>query len=304
MLRSAGFKVVADKRCWVEIYGVSLCLNFGSTSSQQMGLRSKQCLNMLVNQGRIQKFQKGGAGSQILERGGGRKSFFQCGFQSFSYKSLTNIPAKGGATARPAPPLNPRLSMLDPALDGILIYIHSNFHGIILLLFVLESVGALTPLNSTHTTASQRGSQNKLGECYNQLNDLSNKLLLANTNFIAFFNAASNSFQILYIGATTAAESLFTYPVGKSHASYMNLRYAPIFIDQQNIVFPDKQKENEARAICGSNKQCLFDIHLTGKMDIGRASSRVSNEFEAVVKETKKKGKNVMTTFQESLFEV
>ena len=195
--------------------------------------------------------------------------------------------------------------MLDPALDGILIYIHSNFHGIILLLFVLESVGALTPLNSTHTTASQRGSQNKLSECYNQLNDLSNKLLLANTNFIAFFNAASNSFQILYIGATTAAESLFTYPVGKSHASYMNLRYAPIFIDQQNIVFPDKQKENEARAICGSNKQCLFDIHLTGKMDIGRASSRVSNEFEAVVKETKKKGKkNVMTTFKESLFEV
>lgn len=90
--------------------------------------------------------------------------------------------------------------------------------------------------------------------------------------------------------ATTAADSLFTYAAGKSHASYMNLGYVPIFLDQQNIVFPDKRKENEARAICGSDKQCLFDIHLTEKLDIGRASKMVSNEFEADVKETKKKG--------------
>ena len=46
-------------------------------------------------------------------RKGGRNSTFQCGFQSFSYKSLTNIPAKGGGgAARPAPPLNLRLRML------------------------------------------------------------------------------------------------------------------------------------------------------------------------------------------------
>ena len=58
------------------------------------------------NQGRIQKFQKGGAGSRILERGGRNLTF-----QSFSYKSLTNIPPKGGGggAARRAPPLNPRL---------------------------------------------------------------------------------------------------------------------------------------------------------------------------------------------------
>ena len=53
-----------------------------------------------------------GAGSQILERGGWN-STFQCGVQSFSYKSLTNIPAKGGAAACPAPPLNLRLFMMD-----------------------------------------------------------------------------------------------------------------------------------------------------------------------------------------------
>ena len=59
-------------------------------------------------QGWVQKFQKGGAGSQTLERGG-QNLTFQCSFQSFSYKSPTNIPAKGGAAARLAPPLNPHL---------------------------------------------------------------------------------------------------------------------------------------------------------------------------------------------------
>ena len=45
----------------------------------------------------------GGDRSQILERGG-QNSTFQCGFQSFSYKSLINIPPKGGLQpVRPLP---------------------------------------------------------------------------------------------------------------------------------------------------------------------------------------------------------
>ena len=74
-------------------------------------------------QGQIQKFQKGGAGSRILERGG-RNWTFQCRFPSFSYKSLTNIPPKGGAAARPAPPLNPRLT----AVHGNLIAVNVTQH--------------------------------------------------------------------------------------------------------------------------------------------------------------------------------
>ena len=44
-----------------------------------------------------------GAGSQILEKGG-RNSTFQCSFQSFSYKFLTNIPPKGGGGRAPSGP--------------------------------------------------------------------------------------------------------------------------------------------------------------------------------------------------------
>ena len=65
----------------------------------------------------------GGGGSRILERGG-RNLTFQYRFLSFSYKFLTNIPPKGGGgegAARPAPPLNPRLSAdrhKTPAREG------------------------------------------------------------------------------------------------------------------------------------------------------------------------------------------
>ena len=55
--------------------------------------------------------QHPGADPKISERGG-RNVTFQCHFQSFSYKSLTNTPPKGGAVARPAPPLNLRLTSL------------------------------------------------------------------------------------------------------------------------------------------------------------------------------------------------
>ena len=61
------------------------------------------------SRGGSRNFRKGGPEAKS-RRGGGRNSTFQCGFQSFSYKSLTNAPAKGGAAARPAPPLNPRLN--------------------------------------------------------------------------------------------------------------------------------------------------------------------------------------------------
>ena len=46
-----------------------------------------------------------GGGSQILERGA-KIRLFSAAFSHF----LTNIPPKGGAVARPAPPLNPHLS--------------------------------------------------------------------------------------------------------------------------------------------------------------------------------------------------
>ena len=46
-----------------------------------------------------------------------------------------------------------------------------------------------------------------------------------------------------------------------------------------------------ARAECGDNKQCLFDIHTTGKISIGKASKQAIESFAAVINETEIPGK-------------
>ena len=60
----------------------------------------------------------------------------------------------------------------------------------------------------------------------------------------------------------------------------------PIFLDEEDLVFSNATLGQQARDVCGDNKQCLFDIHTTGKISIGRASKQVVESFIAVIKET------------------
>lgn len=92
-------------------------------------------------------------------------------------------------------------------------------------------------------------------------------------------------------GATTANSSLFTYDEGKSHSSYFDDGYVPIFLDQDDVEFDNATLGQQARDVCGDNKQCLFDIHTTGKISIGMASKRAVESFVAFINETETAGK-------------
>ena len=90
---------------------------------------------------------------------------------------------------------------------------------------------------------------------------------------------------------TTPDESLFVYQQGKSHATYHNPSYQPIFADSQKLDFQDKALEKEAQDICGDSSQCMFDIFTTGKVRIGRATKETVRQFVAVINDTDKPGK-------------
>lgn len=92
-------------------------------------------------------------------------------------------------------------------------------------------------------------------------------------------------------GATTANNSLFTYDEGKSHSSYFDGGYVPIFLDQDDVAFENATLGQQAREVCGDNKQCLFDIHTTGKVSIGMASKHAVESFVAIISETETPGK-------------
>lgn len=98
--------------------------------------------------------------------------------------------------------------------------------------------------------------------------------------------------RIVFIltGATSANDSLFTYE-GKNHSSYFDVGYVPIFLDQDDLVFDNVTLGEQARDVCGDNKQCLFDIYTTGKVSIGLASMRAVKSFLAVINDTETPGK-------------
>lgn len=92
-----------------------------------------------------------------------------------------------------------------------------------------------------------------------------------------------NDIVIIITGATSASDSLFTYEEGKDHSSYFDVGYPPIFLDQDDLVFDNSSLEEQARDVCGDNKQYLFDIHTTGKVSIGLASIKALESFLAVI---------------------
>ena len=93
------------------------------------------------------------------------------------------------------------------------------------------------------------------------------------------------------LGFTTASGSLFAYDQGKSYQTYYNPSYTPVFLDAGNLTFENATLEEEAKRVCGSSLQCLFDIRTTGKVTIGIVSRNSVVEFLAIVNETKTVGK-------------
>lgn len=94
-------------------------------------------------------------------------------------------------------------------------------------------------------------------------------------------------------GATTVNNSLFTYDEGKGHSFYFDVDYVPIFFDQDNFVFENVTLDQQARDMCDDNKQCMFDIHTTGKLSVGMASKQAVESFVAVINDLETPGKNI-----------
>ena len=95
--------------------------------------------------------------------------------------------------------------------------------------------------------------------------------------------------NVILTGAATEEDSLFTYDYGENQTSYVDVGYIPVFFDQE-LVFDDVIFGQQARNVCGNNKQCLFDIYTTGKISIGMNSKKALESFVAVVNEIETPG--------------
>ena len=89
-----------------------------------------------------------------------------------------------------------------------------------------------------------------------------------------------------------ANDSLFVYSEGDSWSTY----YDPSFVPVYEANFSDPDLEQDAVALCGSDLFCLFDVAVTGNMDIGLSTLEGSLNFEILV-EMAAPGKNSQSEY-------
>ena len=64
----------------------------------------------------------------------------------------------------------------------------------------------------------------------------------------------------------------------------------PLFLDQADLTFQNATLGKLARDVCGDNRQCLFDIHTTGRVSIGRANKKTMDWVSGVDTELQRPG--------------
>ncbi|CAB4032217.1 Hypothetical predicted protein [Paramuricea clavata] len=107
------------------------------------------------------------------------------------------------------------------------------------------------------------------------------EFLLPNGSFIhtnSSYRTLHNEFGQKWI--VERHKTMFTYRIGNSYDSFLDLDFTPVFMDETNSLFSNSTLEQEARNVCGDNAECLFDIAVTGKTSIGEATLELFDELE------------------------
>ena len=77
----------------------------------------------------------------------------------------------------------------------------------------------------------------------------------------------------------TERDSIFSYKVGENWTTFHRPNYTPLY----GPIFQDAALEKEARETCKNDTFCLYDIAATGRLEIGMATLRGSEQFDQLV---------------------
>ena len=80
-------------------------------------------------------------------------------------------------------------------------------------------------------------------------------------------------------GRINTNDSLFTYSLGQSAATFNNTSFTPVF-DLSDLPFANLDGMDE---VCGDNIQCLFDVGATGNLEVGQTTVAIQLDFNEAV---------------------
>ena len=84
---------------------------------------------------------------------------------------------------------------------------------------------------------------------------------------------------IALTGIVNENDSLFTYSFGENWNTYYDRNFIPSY----GPVFLNPSLETEAIKACNNDTFCLYDIAVTGRMDIGLSTLDGSRSFDEMV---------------------
>ena len=126
-------------------------------------------------------------------------------------------------------------------------------------------------------------------------NNVENEFTLPNGNVLSIDPANDrdifNRFGSFW--KTSPANTIFTYYTGYSHASFKNDNYLPLFLSD-GITFQNSTLETLARAKCGSNMECLFDVSTTGQLTVGESTLTFTQDISNLKEELSSKIKKLL----------
>ncbi|XP_061189930.1 sushi domain-containing protein 2-like [Saccostrea echinata] len=108
---------------------------------------------------------------------------------------------------------------------------------------------------------------NSDGNASNDLLSSTQQQLPENATDVLIFNQFGMSWVI------NETESLFTYEPGKSFADYHQPSFRPVFESSVTVT-------EEVRAVCGEDKECIFDFSVTGSRDVAEQSLTFQKQFQ------------------------
>ena len=87
-------------------------------------------------------------------------------------------------------------------------------------------------------------------------------------------------FNVHFLGIVSKNDTLFTYRGGKDYDDYVDPGFTPVFLEDAESIFLSSTLQKETKKICGDNKQCMFDIAVSGKTNIGQVTLNSINNLK------------------------
>ena len=79
--------------------------------------------------------------------------------------------------------------------------------------------------------------------------------------------------------AVSEEDSLMYYTDNTDWYTYNNNSFVPVFVDDiDNWVWSSEQLKTDAYSVCSNDTSCLYDVFITGKLEIGESTKSTAEE--------------------------